>query len=187
MDHTQLLKVLKKENLCTYFVLPFLGLDKLRFGGEKNFLNSYLSRDGFYIYIEVRDPLFEGTNLPEHRVHISSSGTFFFELTIPEKWASDVLLFMEGKYTKFSDLAKMRIKRGSTLDYDVQKGTKTVSDVRLLALDSFPKLKQMWTELVYDDKDAVTRNEIGDELLSAPGEQCYLNVELTPVELTKTL
>ena len=188
MNHTQLLqamKLMKKENLSTYFLLPLIGLNKLRFGGDKNFLNSYLSRDGLYIYVEVMEPMFEGTNLPDNKVYIGPTGHFYFEFKTPEKWLSDVLLFIEGKYSKFSELAKMRIRDTSGLEYMVGQSKKT--DVRLLGLETFPKLKETLTELIYDDRDAVTRNEIGDELLSSPEEQCFLNVELVPVELTKTL
>lgn len=188
MNHTQLLqamKLMKKENLSTYFLLPLLGLNRLRFGGEKNFLNSYLSRDGLYIYVEVMDPMFEGTNLPTNKVYIGPTGHFYYEFQTPDKWLSDVSLFIEGKYTKFSELAKLRIRNTSTLVFN--KGTSKTTDVRLLALDSFPKLKETLSQVIYDDRDAVHRNEIGDELLSAPEEQCFLNVELVPVELTKTL
>jgi len=185
MTHTQLLEVLKKENLSTYFLLPLLGLDKLRFGGEKNFLNSYLSRDGLYIYAEVLDCLFDGTNLPENKVYIGPSGSFFLEFNTPEKWLPDVNLYMDGKYTQFSEKAKIRIRQGSTLDYNKSIGLSCKTDVRLLALESFPKLKDMWTDILYDPKDAVYRNEIGAELLSAPGDQCFLSVELSRVELTK--
>lgn len=185
MDHIALLEVLKKENLSTYFILPLLGLDKYRFGGEKNLLNSYLSKDGKKVYVQLLEPLFIGTNLPEYKVAVGDEGTYYLEFDIPEKWASDITLYLEGKYSKMSELAKTRIRKGSTLPYNTLIGTSKRTDFRLLALENFSGLRETWTEIIYDSRDASSRNEIGEELLSIPSDKDFVQCTLSYVELNK--
>lgn len=179
MELQKLIDELRATNLCTYFILPLTGVNKLRFGGEANFLNSFLSMDGSLIYVEVYQPEFVvDALLPEHRTCIDGNGKDYFELKVPEKFREDVILFMEGKYSEMSDTVKRIIREDSTLDNQVLKGTTRQTDVRLLALDKSSVLREYWESQLWDWS---AQSHINDEmeLLSKPDEFSYLTVPLT--------
>lgn len=179
MELTQLFERLRNTNLCSYFILPLIGVNELRFGGEANFLNSFLSKDGSLIYVEVYQPEFViGTNLPKHRLGTDLEGRTYLEFKIPEKFSNDVALFMAGKYSEFSNTSKRMIREGSNLEYKKLKDEVYTTDVRLLALDKSPALKEFWEGHFYDHAH---QSHISDdmELLSKPDEGSYLQESLT--------
>lgn len=165
-----------KTNLCTYFVLPLCLVNKLRFGGKENFLNSYLSPDGKYIYVEIVSDLFllGIDDLPEYKL-IEFRDSYFVEFKIPEQWSKDVQLFMKGQYTKLSEGAKRRIREGSSLKYREYVGTVMSTDFRLMALANSDTIRSMWEELIFDDNE-LGRMSIGEELLSIPDESSYITI-----------
>lgn len=171
------LKVLEKaleENLCTYFILPVIGVNKLQFGGHDNFLNSYLSKDLHYIYVKVKDQKLIPANVKctENFNGITAEGLLQFK--IPEEWLEHTKLFAEGKYSKFSKKAKRLIIEGSTLMHEKYYGSVAVTDYRLLALKNSNNVREMWSSLIYDEYDARYRNALGEELLSAPTEDTFI-------------
>jgi hypothetical protein len=42
MDFNQMVSQLNEHNLCTYFILPLAGVSKSKFGGDLNFIDTYL-------------------------------------------------------------------------------------------------------------------------------------------------
>ena len=169
------IKLAQKINLCTYFVLPVLGLNLAGFGGKENFLNSYLSKDLKWIYVEVLDfdlvPCISVELEPEM---LNYEGKQVVKLLIPSRWNSHLQLFKEGKYSKFSNKAKRLIREGSTLMYQHYQGAVAITDFRLLALSGSENLRNLWSSLIYDDKDAAHRNAIEEELLSIPDSETFI-------------
>lgn len=170
------LEAARKDNLCTYFILPLLGLNNTRFGENTNFLNTYLSFDLQHIYVEVKEYLFIDDDLLVYPV-LQKNNRTFIKFEIPKYWGNDVKLFATGKYSKMSEKAKRLIREGSTLLYRKYKGSVATTDFRLMALETSTNLREMWTALIYDDYDARYRNAIEDELLSKPDENSFLNEE----------
>lgn len=175
MDLKCLIDELSATNLCTFFILPLVGVNRLKFGGDANFLNSFLSKDGSLIYAEVYQTDFATRlNLPKHRVCLDANGKDYIEFTIPEQFQKDVELFMAGKYSKLSHIAKQIIREHSSLPYKVLKGTTYNTDVRLLALDKSNVLKEFWeAELWSHPSQSHLTSDM--ELLSKPDELSYLD------------
>lgn len=178
MELQKLIDELSATNLCTYFVLPLVGVNKNGFGGEANFLNSFLSKDGSLIYVEVYMPEFVSMDLPEHRVCKDDNGKDYLEFKIPQKFKGDIALFMAGKYSEMSETVKRIIRENSTLQYKNLKDTTYRTDVRLLALEKSQVLRDYWNSQLWDWP---AQSHIDDdlELLSKPDELSYLTQELT--------
>lgn len=177
-NRREVIEIAGKDNLCTYFILPLCLVNKLRFGGIDNFLSSYLSPDGSWIYVEVVDERFVEAELPKHGV-IKTEGRTFFQFRISVQWAYDVQLFINGKYTQLSERAKRLIREGSTLEYRNYRGTVPFTDFRLLALENSVAVRAMWEDLIFDEIDIARRSELGDELLSIPSENSFISFPLS--------
>lgn len=177
MELQALIDELSATNLCTFFVLPLIGTNKNGFGGDSNFLNSFLSRDGSLIYVEVYMPEFVGMGLPEHRVCKDANGKDYLEFKIPSEYKEDVQLFMAGRYSEMSETVKRIIRENSTLKYKDLKNTVYKTDVRLLALEKSQVLRDYWNSQLWDWP---AQSHIDDdlELLSKPDEFSYLTQEL---------
>ncbi|MBK9299080.1 MAG: hypothetical protein IPN14_00190 [Bacteroidetes bacterium] len=177
LNFKQLMDELSLYSLCTYFVLPLVGVNKNGFGAEVNFLNSFLSRDGSLIYVEVYMREFLGMGLPEHRVCKDDNGKDYLEFKIPQKFKGDVALFMAGKYSEMSETVKRIIRENSTLQYKNLKDTTYRTDVRLLALEKSQVLRDYWNSQLWD---LPSQSHIDEdmELLSKPNDSIFLDKEL---------
>jgi len=183
MSKEKLIEAIHKENLCTYFVLPLLKLNKLRFVAETNFIDSYLSRDCLNIYVKVVD-----TKFFEHRMVMhpqyqgiweDMEGKKYVQYSIPLKWKADIQLFIEGKFSKMSESAKEMIRINSGLLFRERRESDNmiITDVRLLALERSIAVRQMW-----EDHYGVTLSD-DQELLSIPKDRGF--IENIPLVLCK--
>lgn len=177
-DLQKLTDQLLMHNLCTYFVLPLLSVNKQRFGGESNFLNSYLSEDGTKIYVEIVEPQFiVETNLPKFRLCRDSNKKDYLEFEIPSNFREDLNLFMKGQYSEMSTKAKQLIVEYSGLKYRKLEGTTYKTDIRLLALEKSETLRNFWISELYDFSHQSHISE-DMELMSKPDEFSFLTVPL---------
>jgi hypothetical protein len=174
-----LINELKEENLCTYFVLPLLKLNKFSFTSS-NFVNCYLTKSlgGKRIVVQVVDLNLVSRNAFTDALiyRVLGKGDFFLVYPVAALWSKDIDLFIEGKFSTMSKKAKEAIKRFSGL----VKNTNGRTDGRLLALDKHPVLKDMWErELSSDDNRPTGRIDLAEdaELLSIPGEKSYISLE----------
>ena len=167
----RLLEELRRENLCTHFILPLLKLNKVMFVGS-NFVDSYLSKDKQWIIVKVIDQSFLSRNVTEihpnfHTLYSLEDYTYVV-YSIGTKWREDVERFSLGRFSTMSEQAKDSIRRWSGLDYNKKNGT----DGRLLALEKHSVLRKMWIELIEPN------GTIPEELLSIPGEKSYIDLEV---------
>lgn len=169
MNPEQIVIELHRENLCTYFILPLLKLNKFSFVTPRNFVESYLHEEGTSIFVKLNDIHFF-----EHRMRLHAyykawwkdeQGKHYIQYSIPEQYQQDVQLFLQGKYSKFSAKAKEMIQIHSGLVFRSrdEKGT-ILTDTRLLALEKSPLVKRMWEERLAVELDDES------ELLSMPGD-----------------
>lgn len=176
------IKELHRDNLCTYFILPLLKLNKFRFLAESNFVNSFLSIDRKYIYVEVLETMFIEHKLMTHPQFcglFSDGITYFIRYKIPAKFREELDLYAVGKYSKFSKEAKQLIYKHSGLAYkQLSDSGALVTDLRLIALEKSPILRELW--------EAYLKVTIHTEmdLLSIPSNKSYLSNNLTPVSVT---
>lgn len=170
----RLIQQLETENLCTYFVLPLLKLSKVSFV-KSNFIDCFITRDGRIIAVAVYM-----SNLLSRKVYSVSeylgtimheaSGHWYVLFETPRRWARDIELFREGKFSKMSENAKEYIRTYSGLEFrKTTRQGKHITDGRLLALDRDVALRDMWERRigVYLGKD--------DELLTKPGDKSYID------------
>lgn len=179
MEETKnnVLRLLHKENLCTYFVLPLLGLNKASFSSEANFIDSYLSPDREFLLVKVLDTIFFEHRMHDHPnfigVYKDDNGSNFVAYAIPARWGIDLFYFIQGKYSKMSTDAKEAIRTTSGLNYRVppEIGANPVTDIRLLALDKSEAVREMWEDMfkvVMDDSQ---------ELLSVPSTNSFMTFQ----------
>jgi len=174
MDTQKLITELHRENLSTYFVLPLLKVNKLTFASELNFIDSYLTWDGYDIFVWVNDTTFfmgKVTSNPHFETTWNdASGNKYIQFRIPEQWHDDVHLFIKGKYSWMSAEAKEMIRQHSGLHHNEKRkiDQMTVTDIRLLALDRCITVKELW-----EDHYGVNLDE-QDELLSKPESHAFM-------------
>lgn len=162
---------LNEKNLCTWYGLPFLNLNVSAFGCT-NFINSYQVRYTYLIAVEVKDiqqcmPVMNISFFVK-MAQVSDKEYFLFE--VPDFWKDDYELFLEGKYSKMSEDAKLKIKEVSGLKYEVPDKTGAkLTDAILMALDKHPVLRNKWSEII-----GISEYLLPEELLSPPSENSFI-------------
>lgn len=182
---TQLIEELRKENLCTHFVLPLLKLSKFSFVAS-NFVNSYISKQSLpsktTIVVQILDMHLLSPNMMFHkdliRHYMDDKDYFYLEFLVPSQWRLDITYFRTGRFSMLSKSAKDYIQRYSMLPYQYYDNGKIVTDFRLLALDKHPILKAMWEDLLsYNEAfSSVVELEDDAELMSIPGDESYIDL-----------
>lgn len=178
-----LIDELKRENLCTHFILPLLKLSKVSFT-PSGFVNSYLTSDHKRIAVKLADTVLLSRAILSHpefvAIYRDHDGYYLVMFRLRDRWQQDVSLFTEGKYSQLSRKAKDYIIRYSGLPYRRREGHRIVTDGRLLALEKHKMLKGMWERELFsqssrqiDDPD----QHLPDEYLSVPGGESYINPE----------
>ncbi|RYG49635.1 MAG: hypothetical protein EOO01_12295 [Chitinophagaceae bacterium] len=177
VNKNDILAALNKDNLTNYYVLPLLRLNKHRFPSEENFVDSYLDESRRTILVEVRNLAIIVTRMMGHPDYLASltndAGRCFIQFKIPEKWYPDVGIFLDGKYSKFSEEAKDAIRIHSRLPLQVrpEKDATPRTDTRLMAIDRNPQLIEFWQRELGVELDE------SDELMLMPGKGCFISME----------
>lgn len=177
MIDDKVIKEIHRENLCTYFVLPLLKLNKQSYAGGANFIDSYLTRDLNSLFVEIVEIAFV-----EHRILVhphfekiwKKGERYMIEYRLPQKWKHDAGLVVEGKFSKISREAKEIIVKNSGLQYRQRDPPNRIpfTDIRLLALEKSKAVREMWE----DQYDVVLDED--DELLSKPTDRIFIDVSL---------
>lgn len=189
-----LIDELKRENLCTHFVLPLLKLSKVNFHSS-GFVNCYLTKDCKRIAVRIMDTVLLSRTILSHpefsAIYKDTDGSYLVMFRLRNRWQNDLMLFVEGKYSKFSADARSYITRYSGLPYKKKDGNRVVTDGRLLIFEKPEVLKEMWGQDLYpasgsgkpiDDPEL----HLPSEFLSKPGEESFINPEsLTRVRVTQ--
>ena len=180
MDINLFIRTLYEKNLCTWFILPLLGMSVDDFIA-RNVVNTYLTKDLKHLAVLVKMPqlcfMATGTPAMHKRLFVKSiptpAGTLFI-YKIPETVHEDVVNFSLGKYSKFSEASKVIIKANSTLPYKrMGADGRETTDAVLMALDKLGPLKKTWMDLLN-----VRKEYMPEELLDVPGERCYIELEI---------
>jgi hypothetical protein len=167
----ELLKEIRNTNLCTWYLLPIIGLNRFSFDGL--FLNSYLERRRMWVIVHVPDINLVPRQYVGHAIRTWSNirgGYLAYELA--DYWKDDVYAYMSGKYSRFSDELKALIIERSGLSYQepTESGT-FVTDFRLMALKGHQELRTyLCSEL------NVTEDSLPEDLLSVPPPESFMDV-----------
>lgn len=167
------LEVVRKHNLCTYYLLPLIGINKLSFGVLVNFRNCYVNPQGTELYVKC---YYLSTTLKSNPHLIRTEGkpgSPLYVFSLPDKWQSDFQLYKRGKYSQFSQEAKDLIRHQSGLRYKaINDDGFPSTDIRLLAIESDPARRNIlrmklsgYLEVPIDENA---------ELLDAPSERSFI-------------
>lgn len=107
----------KKLNICAKFVLPMVAINHNNL--PKEFINSYIDRE-YHVYIVFeKDNNFVNLNqnylqyLKDNNEYIESyeedTDEYIIKFNIPEEYYKEFDLFIQGKYSKFSENYKNRL------------------------------------------------------------------------------
>lgn len=170
-----MLTTMRETNLCTYFLLPLLGLSEHSFG-EGNFQNSFIHKDERSIYVSIHHLNLVPPSVRQGVTVVETGDCIYLRFTFPEMWYKDFDLFIEGKYSKMSLTAKQAIKSYSCLMYKVEMEGTVYTDFRITALERSPDLIEEWKTHLYGVRDvSVLDTDPTTELLEAPGDYMFFN------------
>lgn len=156
----------RSVNLCTYYLLPLIGLNRHTFGKPENFINCYIADDRKHLVVELTEFPLSLENHANYKFDFEHEGAILVVFEMPVQYLPTVIKFMEGKYSKFSDEVKSIIKKKSGLRWNVPlEGGKTVSAKELLALDRDRVLREKLEEQLN------IHIPIDAELMSSPYEE----------------
>lgn len=170
-EFRDLLKEIRRTNLCTWYLLPLTGLSKFSFG-EGLFINSYLEPKKLWIIVQIPD-----LNLASDLLRFRAIKTWsndrggFLAYKIHQMWLMDVRCYLAGAYSKFSDELKSTVYELSGLPYKESDGNGgVITDMRLMALEGKEELRQFL-------RDELNVDDLPEELLSPPSPESFMDVE----------
>jgi hypothetical protein len=171
---SKLLSQLNSENLCHFFILPMIGLNKAKFG--KQFVDARLHVTDPVVRVALTAPVtLPGFTGKVYKV-TRYNGMVLTYYAIHPVYLPDIQKFRAGLYSKMSDGVKHLIKEKSGLFWklgDDVKGNEKMSDGRLLALYKDKSLRMELAELLgYKSwRDPM----LDGELLTAPKETWFFD------------
>lgn len=167
------LEVVRQHNLCTYYLLPLIGINKLSFGVLVNFRNCFVNPQGTELYVTC---YYLSTTLDSNPHLIRTEGkpgSPVYVFSLPEKWQSDFRLYKQGKYSQFSLEAKDLIRLQSGLRYKaINDDGFPTTDIRLLAIDADPMRRDILRKKLSEYLDFPIAKDA--ELLDAPPPSSFV-------------
>ena len=136
-------------NLCAYFLLPLCEVHLNRNFGEENIKNVYITKSNREIIVEVYDKENLKASYTRDKYYLADidtdDNTTLIIYLVPPKYDDEYVLFLQGKYSKFSKEAKDAIIKYSGLPYVEKKDGGVIADQKILALlqdDRFRKYRE---------------------------------------------
>lgn len=136
-------------NLCAYFILPLCKVHLNKNFGKGNIKNVYLNRDNNEVIVEIYDKERLKSSYTRDKFYLADmdtdDGATLIIYLIPPKYVNERQLFLEGKYSQFSEEAKKDVIRYSGLPYtEMTDGVN--ADRKILALLKDDRLKKYMEE-----------------------------------------
>jgi len=162
------LLVEQTQNLSNYFLLPMIKRSAKDFAGG-DFVNSYLDIENFHIVVEVETALPRYKDFAGYDFTVDKGSRVFMFYYIPVVFHGDVALFVEGRYSQFSDLAKDHVHKYGKLPFVQHYSGEVEKSVWLHVLDRSEKLK----ETLENQLDVYLSDN--DELASKPNNNNFFH------------
>lgn len=136
-------------NLCAYFLLPLCKVHLDKNFGKDNVKNVYLNRDNNEIIVEIYNKEKLNSSYTRDTFYLADmdtdDGATLIIYLIPPKYINERQLFLEGKYSQFSEEAKKDVIKYSGLTYtELKDGVR--ADHKILALLKDERLKKYMEE-----------------------------------------
>lgn len=162
------------QNLCTYYILPFIGINKDTFPG---FINSYISFNGKVIVELDQIPELEYWDHPQYVTDFEQDGHLYIVYLLPASYNKELALFLEGRYSEYEKGSKSLIYRQSGLDFNKSVGGTISTHPLLLVLakhDNLRKLLEDTLEVVLPSNGELwEKPDINKEVMDIDTEPCY--------------
>lgn len=126
------------HNLCTYFILPLLDLNK---DSYKGFVNCFLSYNGKVIVKLDNKPESSYWLHPEYVTDYTLDGYTYIIYSIPPQHLQELNLFLEGRYSEYPAASKKIIYRNSGLEFNKNVGDQIITHNLLLVMAKHPNLR----------------------------------------------
>lgn len=168
----------RSDNLCNFYILPLLGLNRSSFGGISNFINSYLTNDFNHVVVHLHNPYGPYAVHQHYKTdYYNNQGILTIVFSLPPQFKATAAKFKEGKYSQFSNEVKQLIKAKSGLKWQVPNGRgQYISAKKLLALDRDPDLRKEW------ERDLGVTISPDAELISIPSDNEFIDLEIMRVQ-----
>lgn len=155
------------QNLANFFLMPFC---KLRVSSFPGMVNAYLDLEEFNLVVEVPTirTQYKDFEYYEYSVTKGTDSEFLF-YSIPVHFHQDVARFVEGKYSEFSQLAKVHIRKYGR--FVIKRNSKGEETERSVWLHVIEKSKELRLRLEYQLDVDLPRNV---ELASKPSKNNFL-------------
>lgn len=160
-------------NVCSIYILPLIGLNSTSFG-IGNFITSRISTDNEYLCVELKQLNNVVVQHPFYRFSFEKEDVKCAVFKLPEELKEVIVLFREGKYSKFPDSIKNVIRKKSGLRYKVAQPDGSFRSAReLLALDKDKELRKAI------EKELAVKLSSDAELVSSPSDDDFFQLNLS--------
>lgn len=167
----ELLKEIRDVNLCTWYLLPIIGLNRFSFDGV--FVNSYLEKNHLWIIVQVVDICLVDSEYRSHANRVWNNPTGgFLAYGLPDHYKDDIQAYIDGRYSQFSEELKTIIINRSGLAYrEFQEDGALNTDFRLMAIKGQQELREFLASELGEHVDSLP-----DDLLPVPPPQSFMDV-----------
>lgn len=153
--------VKQTHNLCNYYILPLIKRSPSDFK-EGKFVESYIDLEEVQVVVEVEEMQEVYKTFANYSFSVDKGFKSYIFYDIPEQFHTDVAMFISGKYSKFSDEAKIYVRKYSKLPYSTGYDGKIKKSVWYHVLDKSDKLRESLEEQLGEPLP------VGAELASKP-------------------
>jgi hypothetical protein len=162
------LLVEQTNNLANFYLLPFIKRSNKDFSAGV-FINSYLDIETFSIVVEVEAMYEHYKEFSHYDFTLEKGSRVFIFYELPEVFHNDVGQFVDGKYSRFSDMAKTYIRKFGKLPIKSNAKGEITQSVWLHVIERTAKLRET---LQYELGETI---EEYDELASKPNENNFFH------------
>lgn len=170
---SNLIRAIYDSNLCTYYLLPLVRLNRFSFGKD-NFVQCYVSRDGSKLFVELKDiPEFIYKRKDYLGTSLTPTGVCAV-IALPEDWYNDFVLFKAGKYSKFSPEFQVCVAAYCGLPVNkLNKDGILFTDARIVAMDNVPMERAKLRRILSRELEVEIPED--QELISVPNDSEYMD------------
>lgn len=135
------LLVEQTQNLVNVFLLPLIKRSSKDFSDK--FINSYLDIETYHIVVEVTEVEDKFKEFPNYDYSVKQrEDKHFLFYELPEAFYKDIRMFIDGRYSEFSTLAKNYIRQYSKLPRRIIQNGEEEKSVWLHVIDKTEKLRR---------------------------------------------
>jgi hypothetical protein len=158
-------------------MLPLVGYKPSDYG-IGSFVTSYINETNEYVVVRCKSSSAYVKSKPTYKFDFVRNGENYLVYEIPNEFKESVLLFREGKYSKFPDFVKDKIKKESGLKYKQHVGERNGKPIYASSNDLLALYKDAEFKRVIEE-DLNVKLDSDAELVSIPDESNFYELQLS--------